>query len=100
MGESKGGDRGSGPPLKNHNNIGFLSNTVPDHMKKSQSYKASIQRVAIIGPPAKRHLNGVLLAGRWWPSHSGIWILSSTKKDVVKAGPSHKTFWIRAWHLQ
>ena len=22
---------------------------------------------AIIGPPAKRHLNGVSLAGRWWP---------------------------------
>ena len=22
----------------------------------------------IIGPPAKRHLNGVSLAGRWWPS--------------------------------
>ena len=24
---------------------------------------------AIIGPPAKRHLNGVSLAGRWWPKH-------------------------------
>ena len=24
------GDRGSGPPLKNHRNIGFLSNTSPD----------------------------------------------------------------------
>ena len=23
---------------------------------------------AIIGPPAKRHLNGVSLAGRWWPN--------------------------------
>ena len=23
---------------------------------------------AIIDPPAKRHLNGVLLAGRWWPN--------------------------------
>ena len=22
---------------------------------------------AIFGPPAKRHLNGVSLAGRWWP---------------------------------
>ena len=26
------------------------------------------QRNAIIGPPAKRHLNGVSLAGRWWPN--------------------------------
>ena len=31
---------------------------------KSQSYKASIQCWAIIGPPAKRPLNGVSLAGR------------------------------------
>ena len=31
---------------------------------KSQNYKASIQCRAIIGPPAKHHLNGVLLAGR------------------------------------
>ena len=28
------------------------------------NYQASIQFLAIIGPPAKRHLNGVLLAGR------------------------------------
>ena len=34
---------------------------------KSQSYKASIQCWAIVGPPAKRHLNGVSLAGRRWP---------------------------------
>ena len=29
------GDRGqgSGPPLKNHKNIGFLSNTCPDPLK-------------------------------------------------------------------
>ena len=32
--------------------------------EKSQSYQASIQCLTIIGPPAKRHLNGVLLAGR------------------------------------
>ena len=32
--------------------------------EKSQSYQASIQCWAIIGPPAKRHLNGVSLAGR------------------------------------
>ena len=32
-----GGDRRSGPPLKNHKNIGFLSNTGPDPLKKLQS---------------------------------------------------------------
>ena len=34
---------------------------------KSQRYQASIQWWAIIGMPAKRHSNGVSLAGRWWP---------------------------------
>ena len=53
-GGSRGGDRGSGPPLKNHKNIGFISNTGPDPLKKSQRYKASIQCWAIIGPPARR----------------------------------------------
>ena len=43
--------------------------------EKSQSYQASIQCWVIIGPPAKRHLNGVSLAGRWWPAYSGILIL-------------------------
>ena len=32
--------------------------------KKLQNYQASIQCSAIIGTPAKRHLNGVSLAGR------------------------------------
>ena len=29
--------------------------------------RVSKQCRATIGPPAKRHLNGVSLAGRWWP---------------------------------
>ena len=29
--------------------------------------------LAIIGPPAHRHLNGVALAGRWWPN-SECWL--------------------------
>ena len=62
MGGSRGRDRGSRPPfpLKNHKNIGFLSNTGPDPLKKLQSYKASIQCWVIIGPPAKRQM-----AFRW-----------------------------------
>ena len=44
---------------------------------KSQSYQAtSIQCWATIGPPVKRHLNGVSLAGRLWSAYNGIWILS------------------------
>ena len=33
----------------------------------SQNYPASIQCLAIIGLPAKRHINAVTLAGLWWP---------------------------------
>ena len=51
------------PSLKYHKNIGFLSKTGPDP-EKSQSYQASIQYWANIGPPAKRHSNGVSLAGQ------------------------------------
>ena len=29
---------------------------------------------AIIGPPGKRHLNGVSLAGRWWPNIEFSWL--------------------------
>ena len=48
------------PPLKNHKNIGFSSNTDPDPLK-NYSYQASIQCCAIIGTPVKRHL----IASRW-----------------------------------
>ena len=42
--EGGGGGRGSGTPLpKNHKNIGFLSHSSLDPLKKLQSYQASIQ---------------------------------------------------------
>ena len=59
------GDRGFGPPLKKHKHLGFLSNTGPDPLKKSQSCQARILCWTIIDTPAKRHVNGVSLAGRW-----------------------------------
>ena len=81
--------------------------------EKSQRYQASIQRWPIIGPLAKRHLNGVSLAGRWWPIYSDIWIIYSLvsqqknqkkkKKKRKKKNRyqiwthSDKLFWIRAW---
>ena len=48
-------------PEGNHKNIGFLSDTGPDPLK---NHKATIQCWAIIGTPAKRNLNGLLLAGQ------------------------------------
>ena len=66
MGGSRGGQAPTHPPppLKNHKNIGFHSNTGPDPLKKKQGYPASIQCWTIIDTPVKRHLNSVLLAGR------------------------------------
>ena len=69
--DPEGGTGGPDPPWK-FKNIWFLSNKIRIPWK-SQSYQSSIQCRAIIGPPAK--LNGVSLAGRWWPANSGIWIL-------------------------
>ena len=62
-------------PEKSQKNIGLLSKTGPDLLKNHKATETSIQCWANIGTPAKRHLNGVSLASRWWPAYSGIWIL-------------------------
>ena len=85
-----GGGRGSGPtppPLKNHKNIGFSSNTGP-YPLKNRSCEASIQCWAFIGMQAERHL----MAFRWWADDGplkvelGSSLPSSTLKNVVKVG--------------
>ena len=58
---SRGGGQGVRAQLDNHKTKGFLSNTGLDPLK---NHKVNIQCWAIIGTPAKRHLNGVSLAGR------------------------------------
>ena len=63
MGGSRWGTGGP-DPLKNLNNIVFFS-TVPDPLKNHKATKPAFNvGRAIIGPPAKRHLNGVSLKGR------------------------------------
>ena len=61
------------PPLKNHKYVGFLSDTAADPLKITKLHvhvpsqhsmlghhrPASETPFNIIGPPAKRHLNGV-----------------------------------------
>ena len=81
-----GGTGGFGPPppLKNHK----LSNTGPGPMKNHQATKPAFN----IG--TSWHLNGILLAGCWWPSFSAFWILSACplhkkkkkKKNGVRVG--------------
>ena len=60
---SRGGTGGTDhpPPLKNHKNIAFSSNTGPDSMK-NRNCQDTIQCWAIRGRQAKRHL----MAFCWW----------------------------------
>ena len=64
---SRGGTRGPDPPhpppKKNHKNIEVLSNSGPDPLKVTRLPNQH-SMLAIIRTPAKRHLNGVSLAGR------------------------------------
>ena len=81
----EGGGRASGPPLKNHKNLGFLSNTCLDPLKITK-LPASIQCWAIIR---------VFLAG--WPVDSLFLSPLITppapppppkkKKSIVRVGP-------------
>ena len=50
---SRGGDKGFGPPLKNHKNIGFLSNTGPDPLKNHKATKPALN----VGPASARQQN-------------------------------------------
>ena len=49
------GDRGSGPPLKNHKNIGFLSNSGPDPLKNHKATKPAFN----VGPSSACQRNTV-----------------------------------------
>ena len=57
-----GGDRGSGPPLKNHKNIGFPSNIYPDPLKIT---KLPSQH-SMVGHWLTRQQNAITKVFRWW----------------------------------
>ena len=74
---------------------------------KNHSYQASIQCWANIDTPAKRHLNGVLLAGWCWPANGLLIVVfgsslpsSTEKKNVVKVRPPLTKLWIGACMLK
>ena len=80
---SRGGDRGFGPPAKLQK-LRISKQYWSGSPEKSQSYQARIQCWIIIGTPAKRHLNGVLLAvddGLQYPPPS--YIKKQTKKKTL-----------------
>ena len=53
--DPEGGNRGSRPPLKNHKNIGFHSNTGPDPLKKQKATKPAFN----VGPSSARQGNTI-----------------------------------------
>ena len=54
--------RGRASPMENHKAKWLFSNTGPETLEIHKTiYRASIQCWTIIGPPAKRHLNGEIL---------------------------------------
>ena len=50
-----GGGRWTGPPMKNHRNIGFHSNSGPDPLKKHKATKPALN----VGPLAARTRNAI-----------------------------------------
>ena len=46
---------------------------------------------AIMGPPAKRHLNGFLLAGRWWPN-TECWLVSFAVLQGIQTNIAKKPY--------
>ena len=56
-----GGGRGPDPPLKNHNNIGFLCNTGPEPVRNRKATKPAFNA----GPSSARQRNTISMAFRW-----------------------------------
>ena len=46
---------------------------------------------AIISPPAKRHINGVSLAGRWWPN-TECWLVSFVVLQGIRTNIAKKPY--------
>ena len=49
------------PPLKNHKNIGFISNTGPDPLKNNKTTKPVLN----VGPTLAHQRNAISMAFRW-----------------------------------
>ena len=106
---SRGEIRGSGPPppLKNHKNIWFFSNSGPDPLNNHKATEPTFN----VGPSSARQRNAILMAFRWQADDCPLTVVSgssrplinlkkTTKKKLSKLDPSDKIFWIRACHRQ
>ena len=55
------GDKGSGPPLKNHKNMGFLSHSGLDPLANYKATKPAFN----VGPALARQGNAILMVFPW-----------------------------------
>ena len=89
---SRGRDRESGPPLKNHKNIRCLSNTDPYRPKNHKSYKPAFS----VGPPKPtskmpfkwRFAGRPMMVRLYW--FLDPLSLNQLKKECKKVGPPLK----------
>ena len=91
---AEGGDRGSGSPLKNHKNIGFLCNTGPDPLKNHKATKPAFN----VGPSSPGQRNAISMAFPWQAYDPFITVFessipSSTKNNKKK----HYQIWTPLW---
>ena len=73
------GDQGSGPPpppLENHKNIGFISNTGSDPLKSHIAIKPAFNE----GPSSARQRNAIKMAFRWRVDDGLLIVVFSQKK--------------------
>ena len=93
-----GGGTGVQTPLKNHKNIGFLSNSGLDHLKitklPSEHSMLGHHQHASETPCKLRFPGGLMMA--LLRVVFGSSLSSSTKKKNIRVEPPYKTFWIQA----
>ena len=71
---------GSGPPLKNHKSIGFLSKTGPDPLKNHKATKPAFS----VGPSLTRQRNAIEMEFRWRTDDGSLLVFGSSLPSSTK----------------
>ena len=68
----RGGGQRVRTPMKNHKNIGFLSNTGPDPLKNHKATNPAFN----VGPSSARQRNAIQMAFRWRANDGPLIVVS------------------------